>query len=103
MGYKEIIPEYSKTRLERELENAKLKNGFYQYKINHINQDDKDRIFSYLSSSDSCIWTNSDYNDTKAFGIKNDVNNNGRLYGIDKTESCKVIPVIIGNKKKEQI
>ena len=80
-----------------------MKNGFYQYKINHINQDDKDRIFSYLSSSDSCIWTNSDYNDTKAFGIKNDVNNNGRLYGIDKTESCKVIPVIIGNKKKEQI
>ena len=36
MGYKEIIPEYSKTRLEKELENAKLQNGFYQYKINHI-------------------------------------------------------------------
>lgn len=87
------------TRATIEINKAISSNGFYQYKISKNDEDDETIRFPYLSA-DTCVWTNTNYNEEKGFGIQNDQNNKGRLYGIPKNEQCKVIPVIIANKKK---
>lgn len=63
-------------------------NGYYQFK------NDK---FSNLSST-NCYWINTEYNANKGFAVKKIDENVSKVYGEDKTETCKVIPVIMVSK-----
>ena len=53
--------------------------------------------FNYLVKS-GCYWTNSSYdsNNGFAFGKLNDLK--GEIYGKNKNELCKIVPVILAPK-----
>ena len=55
-------------------------------------------MFPYLTSFD-CIWTSDSYND-KVFTLIDNDSTSMKLDGSSKDISCKVIPVIVANKKE---
>jgi hypothetical protein len=63
-------------------------NGYYKY----LNES-----FNYLSSS-TCYWTNTEYDASNGFALKEIDTTYSKLYNEPKTTSCKVVPVIIVNK-----
>lgn len=75
-------------RITKELESVSKFNGYYTF----LN----DR-FNYLVKS-GCYWTNSSYdsNNGFAFGKLNDLK--GEIYGKNKNELCKIVPVILAPK-----
>lgn len=75
-------------RITKELESVSKVNGYYTF----LN----DR-FNYLVKS-GCYWTNSSYdsNNGFAFGKLNDLK--GEIYGKNKNELCKIVPVILAPK-----
>ena len=74
-------------RLNNELNYAITNDGYY--KFNNSN-------FSYLVSN-SCYWINNEYNEG-AFQYQKIDDNNSKYYKGLKTDSCKVVPVIIVSK-----
>ena len=58
--------------------------------------DINNRKFTYLDHS-GCFWLDTEYNNDKAFAL-NKIDNKTMLMGVDKTTSCKVIPLIIAPK-----
>ena len=74
-------------RLNNELNYAITNDGYH--KFNNSN-------FSYLVSN-SCYWINNEYNDG-AFQYQKIDDNNSKYYKGLKTDSCKVVPVIIVSK-----
>ncbi|MEG0407894.1 MAG: hypothetical protein RR623_03390 [Bacilli bacterium] len=75
-------------RMEKELNKAVTRNGYYDFSTTK---------YSFLNTP-SCIWTNTSYNQTKAFAIINDLKDRSKLYGEEKTAMCKVIPIIEAKK-----
>ena len=75
-------------RITTEINKAKTLNGYYTFMNNR---------FNYLSSN-SCYWVNSEYNNQSAFAFVRLDENNTKLYPKDKTEECRIIPVIIAPK-----
>lgn len=75
-------------RINTEINKAISYNGYYKF------LNDK---FNYFSST-NCYWVGTEYNTTNGFAIKAIDETNSKLYGENKTTSCKVIPVIIANK-----
>ena len=75
-------------RITTEINRAKTLNGYYTFR--------NDR-FSYLSSN-SCYWVNSEYNNQSAFAFMRLDENNTKVYAKDKTEECRIIPVILAPK-----
>ena len=75
-------------RITKELESVSKFNGYYTFM--------NDR-FNYLVKS-GCYWTNSSYdsNNGFAFGKLNDLK--GEIYGKNKNELCKIVPVILAPK-----
>ena len=76
------------TRISTELNLATSYNGYYNY---------SNSSFNYLSSN-TCFWTNTNYNDTKAFASKRIDLDNSKIYGEDKQEQCNIIPIILASK-----
>ena len=74
-------------RLNNELNYAITNDGYY--KFNNSN-------FSYLVSN-SCYWINNEYNDG-AFQYQKIDDNNSKYYKGLKTDSCKIVPIIIVSK-----
>ena len=75
-------------RITTEINKAKALNGYYTFRNNR---------FNYLSSN-SCYWLNSEYNNQNGFAFVRMDENNTRVYPKDKTEECRVIPVILAPK-----
>jgi hypothetical protein len=75
-------------RMNTEIARAVSYSGYYK------NANEK---FSYLST-DSCYWTNSEYNSSNGFAMKKIDEISSKIYGEAKTSSCKVIPVILADK-----
>jgi len=75
-------------RINTELNRAINYNGYYKYKSN---------TFNYLLSN-TCYWTNSEYNIDSGFAIKKIDETNSKLYNELKTNNCKVVPIIIADK-----
>jgi len=75
-------------RITKELESVSKFNGYYTFLNNR---------FNYLVKS-GCYWTNSSYdsNNGFAFGKLNDLK--GEIYGKNKNELCKIVPVILAPK-----
>ena len=75
-------------RITKELESVSKVNGYYTFLNNR---------FNYLVKS-GCYWTNSSYdsNNGFAFGKLNDLK--GEIYGKNKNELCKIVPVILAPK-----
>ncbi|MFA6777777.1 MAG: hypothetical protein WCR80_04990, partial [Bacilli bacterium] len=71
-------------RINTELSKAISGNGLYQF----ISEK-----FPYLVSAD-CYWTESNYNEDKAFALKKLPEDYTHIYGNQKAEICKVIPVV---------
>lgn len=76
------------SRINTEINKAVTLNGYYTFLNNK---------FSYFVHS-GCYWTNTSYNSSLgfAFGKLNDLKT--EIYGKDKTEECRVVPVIIAPK-----
>ena len=67
--------------------------------INKVKQENNSFIFNtnnylYLSTND-CIWTKDNYDDTRAFALSY-----GKIYPENKNTTCKAIPVIKASKAK---
>ena len=75
-------------RITTEINKAKALNGYYTFRNNR---------FNYLSSN-SCYWLNSEYNNQNGFAFVRMDEDNTRVYPKDKTEECRVIPVILAPK-----
>lgn len=75
-------------RITTEINKAKTLNGYYTFRNNR---------FNYLSSN-SCYWLNSEYNNQNGFAFVRMDEDNTRVYPKDKTEECRVIPVILAPK-----
>lgn len=75
-------------RITKELEKTINLNGYYTF----LNER-----YEYLVKS-GCFWTNSSYNEQKAFafGKLNEIK--GEIYGHNKTEQCSIVPVILAPK-----
>lgn len=61
---------------------------------------DKSYVFSndytyFLSNN--CYWTTTEYDNNKMFSVVSNIDNT-TIYGEDKTNSCKIVPVILANK-----
>lgn len=80
------------TRINTEINRGIGFNGYYTF------MNDK---FNYLVHN-GCFWTNSNYNDSNgfAFGKLNDLKS--EIYGKNKSDECKVVPVIIAPKNNLQ-
>ncbi len=75
-------------RLSTELSRAISYHGYYKF----INEK-----FNYLVS-DTCYWTNSEYDLNNGFAVIKIDEVNSRIYDEIKTTNCKVVPVIIADK-----
>lgn len=75
-------------RLNTELTRAITYNGYYKY----VNEK-----YSYFDS-DTCYWTNSEYDIDNGFAVNKIDEINSKIYNELKAASCKVVPVIIANK-----
>lgn len=75
-------------RLNTELTRAVTYNGYYKY----VNEK-----YNYFDS-DTCYWTNSEYDINNGFAITKIDEINSKVYNELKATSCKVVPVIIANK-----
>lgn len=53
--------------------------------------------FMYLQSN-SCYWVNDIYNEEQVFAVEKNDADTYKIYGKNKTENCKIIPVIIAKK-----
>ena len=74
-------------RLNTELNFGINNNGYYKF---------SNSKFNYLISN-SCYWIDTEYNDG-AFQYQKIDDNNSKYYKGLKTDSCKVVPVIIVSK-----
>ena len=63
-------------------------NGYYKF---------KNTVFPYLTSS-TCYWLKSEYGIDKAFAIETIDENDSKISGRLKTDSCSVIPIIVVSK-----
>lgn len=79
-------------RFDKVIATAKSSQGYFKY----LNK------FSYFYSTD-CYWLNNEYDDKNAFAVSPLDSESMRIYGELKTQSCKVIPVIIAEKTNLQI
>ena len=75
-------------RITKEIEKATKNNGYYSFNSNK---------FDYLISN-KCYWTNSGYNEEKAFAFTKLDENTGKVYPEDKVTNCSIIPIIIAPK-----
>ena len=75
-------------RMTREIAKAKTFNGYYTFKNNR---------FNYLSSN-SCYWINSEYDNQNGFAFIRVDENDTKVYPKNKTDECRIIPVIIAPK-----
>lgn len=83
--------DYKDEKLDRmELQLAKVINqeGYYRY----LNSN-----FSFLKT-DSCIWTSTPYNEDSAFAINANDENTSKIYEVNQSSSCKIIPLIEAEK-----
>ena len=74
--------------MTREIAKAKTFNGYYTFKNNR---------FNYLSSN-SCYWINSEYDNQNGFAFMRVDENDTKVYPKNKTDECRIIPVIIAPK-----
>ena len=75
------------SRVNDILEEAKNSNGYFSY----IKEN-----FLFIDALD-CVWTTDAYND-KAYALIPENTTNGKLFGLDKTNMCKIVPVIVADK-----
>lgn len=76
-------------RINSELEKVIKYNGLYTFSNSN---------FKFLKSS-SCFWTNTEYNGNLGFSVSKIDESYSKLYGLSKDNECRIIPVIIANKK----
>lgn len=69
---------------------SRLTNSSGYYKISNEN-------YSFMTS-DVCYWINTEYNTNNGFALKNIDETNSKIYGETKTNTCKVIPVLVVSK-----
>ena len=74
-------------------------NNFLNKTINYNGYNKFQRVrFNYLSS-ENCYWTQTEYNPSNGFAVENiDETAESKLYGNNKGDSCKVLPVIEASK-----
>lgn len=75
------------TRVNDILDNAKNSNSYFIF----VKEN-----FLFVDALD-CVWTIDSYND-KAYALLPENTTNGKLFGLSKTETCKVVPVIVADK-----
>lgn len=73
-------------RINTEIARVKRFNGYYTFKNNK---------FSYLVGSNSCYWTNSEYDQNSGFALEKIDETDSKIYGKLKTDECRVVPVLI--------
>ncbi len=77
-------------RISQEIEKVKNYDGYYSF---------DNFKFSFLPST-GCYWTNSSYNNEKAFAVGRVDEEHTKIYGEVKNNNCKIIPLIIVDKAK---
>lgn len=77
-------------RLTNELNKVISYNGYHKF---------LSVSFPFLKSA-NCFWTNTEYNTENAFAISKIDDSYSKLYGELKTNTCKIVPVIIAEKEK---
>lgn len=75
-------------RMETQLANVISKKGYYRY----LNSN-----FSFLKAN-SCIWTNTPYNEDAVFAIGFNNESTSKIYKVDKSNKCNIIPIIEAKK-----
>jgi hypothetical protein len=74
-------------RLDKVVLSATSNQGYFKF----LNK------YSYFYS-DNCYWLNSEYDINNSFAVQVFDQNSMKISGINKLETCKFVPVIIGNK-----
>lgn len=74
-------------RLDKVVLSATSNQGYFKF----LNK------YSYFYS-DNCYWLNSEYDMNNSFAVQVFDQNSMKISGINKLETCKFVPVIIGNK-----
>ncbi len=77
-------------RMNKELTKTSYSNGYYQF---------NNKYFDYLSSVD-CYWSTNEYNLNQAFAVKKIDSHHSKVYGEDKNQTCKVMPILQVSKEK---
>lgn len=77
-----------KDRVSTEVSKLISYNSYYQFLNNR---------FNYLVTH-KCYWINSEYDTTRGFALTKIDDLNSKIYGLDKTSSCSVVPVIVASK-----
>ncbi len=75
------------TRVNDILDDAKNSNGYFSF----VKEN-----FLFIDALD-CVWTIDEFND-KAYALLPENTTNGKLFGLNKNETCKIIPVIVADK-----
>lgn len=77
-------------RMNKELTKTSYSKGYYQF---------NNKYFDYLSSVD-CYWSTNEYNLNQAFAVKKIDSHHSKVYGEDKNQTCKVMPILQVSKEK---
>ena len=75
------------SRVDDILEEAISSDGYFTYL--------KEK-FLFIDASE-CVWTADEYND-KAYALMPDNSTDGKLFGLEKMNICRIVPVIIADK-----
>lgn len=91
-GHTEKIVGYTRyeNRLQSILNNVVNNNGHFKF---------ENEKFNFLTSN-NCYWTNTSYNELKAFALMKVNDETSKIFGNDKENLCRVIPIIEMNKDK---
>lgn len=76
-------------RMETQLAKIIEDKGYYRY----LNEK-----FNFLKGNETCIWTSTPYDDDNAFAIGLNDESTSKIYKVDKSSQCNIIPLIEAKK-----